>query len=116
MKKIITFFAITIGLLVSSANLSAQNSKMSTEEIRKEAQQKVVQLDKQLNLSQEQEKLVSRQYYSRILNYDEHLNGQEKDEKYRLNKEKFDTSFMMQMKKILDDKQFAKFKKLEEKK
>ncbi|GGZ64662.1 hypothetical protein [Mesonia mobilis] len=116
MKKIITLFALTVSLFLTSESLSAQNSKLNRAEIEDKAKKEMVSLDEELDLTTEQEQFVFKQYYSYFTNYNKHLNQKIKDENYKKNKLKFDETLIAQMKKILNEEQFAKFEKLQKNK
>ena len=116
MKKIITLFALTVSLFLTSESLSAQNSRLNQAEIENKAKKEMVSLDEELDLTTEQEQFVFKQYYSYFTNYNKHLNQKIKDENYKKNKLKFDETLIAQMKKILNEEQFAKFEKLQKNK
>ena len=109
MKKIITLFALMVSLFLTSESLSAQNSTMTHEDIAKEAKQKMMKLDEKLNLTDEQEQAVYKQYYSHILNYDKHIEGQEVTAELKNNQAKFDQTLMKTMKKILTEDQYTRY-------
>ncbi|MEO2059934.1 MULTISPECIES: hypothetical protein [Mesonia] len=116
MKKIITLFALTVSLFLTSESLSAQNSQLNQAEIEDKAKKEMISLDEELDLTTEQKQFVFKHYYSYFTNYNKHLNQKIKDEDYKKNKIKFDQTLVAQMKKILNEEQFAKFEKLQKNK
>tara|TARA_B100000929_G_C15259886_1_gene336332 strand:+ start:181 stop:552 length:372 start_codon:yes stop_codon:yes gene_type:complete len=116
MKKIITLFALTVSLFLTSESLSAQNSQLNQAEIEDKAKKEMISLDEELDLTTEQKQFVFKHYYSYFTNYNKHLNQKIKDADYKKNKMKFDQTLVAQMKKILNEEQFAKFEKLQKNK
>ena len=116
MKKIITLFALTVSLFLTSESLSAQKSQLNQAEIEDKAKKEMISLDEELDLTTEQKQFVFKHYYSYFTNYNKHLNQKIKDEDYKKNKIKFDQTLVAQMKKILNEEQFAKFEKLQKNK
>jgi len=116
MKKIITLFALTVSLFLTSESLSAQKSQLNQAEIEDKAKKEMISLDEELDLTTEQKQFVFKHYYSYFTNYNKHLNQKIKDADYKKNKMKFDQTLVAQMKKILNEEQFAKFEKLQKNK
>ena len=58
MKKIITLFALTVSLFLTSESLSAQNSQLNQAEIEDKAKKEMISLDEELDLTTEQKQFV----------------------------------------------------------
>ena len=83
MKKIITLFALTVSLFLTSESLSAQNSQLNQAEIEDKAKKEMISLDEELDLTTEQKQFVFKHYYSYFTNYNKHLNQKIKDADYK---------------------------------
>ena len=64
MKKIITLFALTVSLFLTSESLSAQKSQLNQAEIEDKAKKEMISLDEELDLTTEQKQFVFKHYYS----------------------------------------------------
>jgi hypothetical protein len=104
MKRILSLFAIVFTLLIGTQNLSAQ--EQSIEEY---ANQKATALQEQFNLTENQKSAVYRAFYSKKINYQRYLNGNEADASYEQNKNKVDMSFNHIMKRTLGEEDYNIF-------
>jgi len=118
MKKIIAVIAIGVALIGFAPEAQAQTErtvnqkevKVNKEDIMKEAKMEVSKLTKQLELSDDQQEMAVKKYYSYKLNYKKHLgDGTVNDRAYMNNKRKFDQSLTSEMKKVLNEDQYKEY-------
>ncbi|MBT0607511.1 hypothetical protein [Aequorivita echinoideorum] len=114
MKNLIKVFAFSAVMFLGAQSISAQS--LSQDQSRPEviAKAETAKLTDELGLSGDQSRSVFRALVSKHVNYQKHIEGKDaNDATVVANKKKFDASEEELMKKILDEKQYAKWKTME---
>lgn len=105
MKRIVSVFALGIAFIAGSQAVQAQDAA------REAAKEKVVKLDKILELDQKQEEIVYRVYVAHEINSNPEKLSESNKEERRANMMKNEFSLMKTMKETLSPEQFEKYQK-----
>ena len=106
MKTLIRIFAISIVLFGAPAAM-AQSLSQDADKPESIAERKIAELDKDLDLTGEQERTLFRAYVSKEVNYKKDVTGKdEKNEEVLFNKAKFDKALKEAVQKTLTKEQY----------
>ncbi len=115
MKKLVSIailsFVMLFGIQTVSAQTDAELARKKPEVI---AKSQVADFSKKLELNGDQQRAIFRAIVAKEVNYQKHVTGKDLNSKDVIaNKAKFDNAYEATMKKILTEKQFAIWKKMQ---
>lgn len=116
MKKLVSLAIFSIVMLLGVQTASAQSTDELAARKKPEvvAKAQVADLSKKLELNGDQQRAMFRAIVAKEINYKKHVTGKDSNSKEVIgNKKKFDESYVASVKKILTDKQFAIWQKMQ---
>lgn len=113
MKHLLTILAFALISVLGTQTVAAQELSQDANRPEAVAKMQVANLDKELDLTGEQERTLFRAYVSNEINYRKHINNKDlTDPTVIANKTKFDASLDKIMKDNLTPTQYAKWAKM----
>ncbi len=115
MKKLVSIAIFSFVMLFGIQTVSAQtDAEIARKKPEVTAKAQVAELSQKLELNGDQQRAMFRAIVAKEVNYQKHITGKDANNREVIaNKKKFDESYVASVKKILTEKQFALWQRMQ---